>query len=189
VDSYSDFTFIWNQTSTNAEQTHGTKQAFERFASASNIHIHHYHADNGQFAEPNFVIDINSKGQTISFSGVSAHHPNKEAERRIRDLQDSARAMLIHAYQRWPNAISVNLRPYALHNATTYEKGKKTPVAAFARVEREPKLTPFHPFGCPVYVLDARMQSRQKISQWEERTCIGISLCMSPSHAQSVTLA
>jgi hypothetical protein len=188
VDSYSDFTFIWNQTSTNAEQTLGAKQAFERFASANNVHIHHYHADNGRFAEPTFVNEINSKGQAISFSGVGAHHQNGVAERRIRDLQDSARAMLIHAYRRWPNAISVNLWPYALRNATTNEKGKKTPVAAFARVEREPKLTLFHPFGYPVYVLDARMQSRQKIPKWEERTRIGINLCMSPSHAQSVTL-
>jgi hypothetical protein len=102
--------------------------------------------------------------------------------------------MLIHAYRRWPNAISVNLWPYALRNATdirnatTNEKGKKTPVTAFARVERESRLTSFHPFGCPVYVLDARMQSKQKIPKWEERTRIGINLCMSPSHAQLVTL-
>ena len=32
------------------------------------------------------------------------------------------------------------------------------------------------------------MQFRQKIPKWEERTRIGINLCMSPSHAQSVTL-
>jgi hypothetical protein len=32
------------------------------------------------------------------------------------------------------------------------------------------------------------MQSRQKVPKWEERTCIGINLFMSPSHAQSVTL-
>jgi hypothetical protein len=28
---------------------------------------------------------------------------------------------------------------------------------------KEPRLTSFHPFGCPVCVLDARMQPRQKI--------------------------
>jgi hypothetical protein len=32
------------------------------------------------------------------------------------------------------------------------------------------------------------MQSRQKIPKWEERTRVGINLCMSPSHAQSATL-
>jgi hypothetical protein len=67
-------------------------------------------------------------------------------------------------------------------------KGKRRPVAEFAKVKQETKLTSFHPFGCPVYVLDARMQSRQKIPKWGERSCVGISLCMSPSHAQSVTL-
>jgi hypothetical protein len=97
---------------------------------------------------------------------------------------------MIHAYRRWPDAISVNLWPYALRNAadvrnaTTSEKGKRTPVASFASIEREPTLTSFHLFGCPVYVLDARMQSCQKISRWEERTCIGVNLCMSPSHVQ-----
>jgi hypothetical protein len=149
VNSYSDFTFIWNQTTTNAEQTLGAKQAFERFASANNIHIHHYHADKGQFAEPTFVNAISSKGQTTSFSGVGAQHQSGVADRRIRDLQDSARAMLIHAYRRWPITICVNLWPYALSNATyirnvtTNEKGQKTPVAAFARVERDPRLTLF----------------------------------------------
>jgi GAG-pre-integrase domain len=109
VDAYTDFTFIWNQTSTNAEQTIAAKQAFERFASSNNVLIRHYHADNGRFAEPTFVNNINCKGQTISFSGVGAHHQNGVAERRIRDLQDSARAMMIHAYQRWPDAINVHL--------------------------------------------------------------------------------
>jgi hypothetical protein len=105
---------------------------------------------------------------------VGAHHQNGVAERRIRDLQDSARAMMIHAYRRWPDAINVNLWPYALRNAgdirnaTTNQKGKMTPLALFAKVEREPKLNSFHSFGCPVNVLDARMQSRQKISKWEE---------------------
>jgi hypothetical protein len=174
MDSYSDFTFIWNQTSTNAAQTLAAMRTFERLASANNVHIHHYHADNGRFAEPTFVNDISKKGQPISFSGV--------AERRIRDLQDSTRTMLIHAYRRWPKAIIVNLWSYALSNAKTSEMPPPM------KRERERRLTSFHPFGCPVHVLDARMQSRHKIPKWEERTRIGINLCMSPSHAQSVTL-
>jgi len=194
VDAFSDFTFIWHQTSTNAEQTLVAKHAFERFAAANNVSILHYHADNGRFSESKFIDDVNLKGQTITFSGVGAHHQNGVAERRIRDLQDNARAMLIHAYRRWPDAINVHLWPYALRNAadirnaTTNDKRKRTPSAAFSQVERQPKLKDFHPFGCPVYVLDSRMQSRQKLPKWEERTRVGINLCQSPSHAQSVSL-
>ena len=194
VDAFSDFTFIWHQTSTNAEQTLAAKHAFERFSASNNVSILHYHADNGRFAEPKFVDDVKLRGQTISFSGVGAHHQNGTAERRIRDLQDSARATLIHAHRRWPDAISVHLWPYALRNvadirnATSNDSNKDIPLALFAGVERTPNLKDFHPFGCPVYVLDARMQSRQKLPKWEERTRVGINLCQSPSHAQSVSL-
>jgi hypothetical protein len=112
---------------------------------------------------------VNLKGQTITFSGVGAHHQNGVAERRIRDLQDSARAILLQAYRLWPDAINVHLWPYALRNAadirnpTTNDKRKKTPSAAFSQAERQPKLKDFHRFGCPVYVLDARIQSLQKL--------------------------
>jgi len=110
------------------------------------------------------------------------------------DLQDSARAMLIHVYRRWPDAIRVHLWPYALRNAadirnsTTNDKGKKTPAAAFSQADMQPKLKDFHPFGCPVYVLDSRMQSRQKLPKWDERTRVGVNLCQSPSHAHSISL-
>jgi hypothetical protein len=112
VDSYSDFTVIWNQTSTNAEQALGAKQAFEGSASANNVHFHHYHADNGRFAEPTVVNDISNKGQTISFSGVGAHHQNGVAERRIRDLQRISHAhpclqKMVQCHQCQPVAICI----------------------------------------------------------------------------------
>jgi hypothetical protein len=45
--------------------------------------------------------DIESKGQTISFCGVGAHHQNGIAEKRIGDLQRRATTILLHAQRRW----------------------------------------------------------------------------------------
>jgi hypothetical protein len=42
-----------------------------------------------------------SSRQQLTFAGVNAHHTNGLAERRIRSLQDLARAMLIHQHRRW----------------------------------------------------------------------------------------
>jgi hypothetical protein len=99
VDAFSEFFFLWHQTSTNPVKTLGAKLAIEHFAAANNVSILHYHADNGRFSEPNFVGEVNLKGHTITFSGVEAPHQNEVANRCIRDLQDSSRAMLIHAYR------------------------------------------------------------------------------------------
>jgi hypothetical protein len=49
-------------------------------------------------------------------------------------------------------------------------------------------ITQFHPFGCPVYVLDARLQNGNKIPRWEPRSRVGVYLGHSPYHAQSVAL-
>ena len=61
-----------------------------------------------------FCQAVAQKGQTLSFCGVNTHFQNGVAERRIRELQDHARCMLIHANRRWPEAIIPNLWPYAL---------------------------------------------------------------------------
>jgi len=122
-----------------------------------------------------------SSGQTITYCGVSAHFQNGVAEKRIRDLQDVARTMLIHAYRRWATAISVNLWPYAMRqandmirNATPNKKQTISPTEKFSGVAASTKLDEYHPFGCPVYVLDSKMQNGQKLPKWSERARVGI---------------
>jgi hypothetical protein len=62
--------------------------------------------------------------QTITLTGVNQHNQNGIAERNIRIICDRARAMLFHAIEKWPDAITVCLWPFALrmaadiHNAT-----------------------------------------------------------------------
>ena len=45
----------------------------------------------------------------------------------------------------------------------------------------------FHPFGCPVYVLDENLQSGKKLPTWNSRARVGIYLGQSREHASNVS--
>lgn len=196
VDHFSGLSYIHLQKSTNADETLEAKLAFERYASKFKVQVKSYQADNGRFAENKFMAAIKDSGQTITFCGVNAHFQNAVAERRIRTLQDQARTMLIHAQHRWPKAIDAHLWPYALrvanevHNSTPTigREDLKSPFELFANSEVMPNLNHFQPFGCPVFVLDNKMQSGKKLPKWEIRSRMGINLGMSTQHARSVAL-
>ena len=194
VDHFSGFTYLHHHQSITGEETVKGKQAFEALAEQSGVKIMHYHADNGRFADKAFLMDVAEKHQTISFCGVNAHFQNGRAEKRIRDLSDGARTDIIHAKQRWNRAITANLWPYAMRhrcdvdNATIKRGTSESPTELFTGVKVKPKLKHYHPFGCPVYVLNDRMASGKSIPRWESRARIGLYLGMSHRHARSVAL-
>ena len=109
MDHYSGLSYVHLQLSTAAEHTIKAKKAFERFATAHGVAVRHYHADNHIFDSRSFVDEVRASGQSISYCAVNAHHQNGKAKKRIRDLQELARTMLLHAKQRWPSAITTNL--------------------------------------------------------------------------------
>ncbi len=172
------------------------KISFERYAERHRIKVQAFQADNGRFAETTFMQAIKDAGQTITFCGVNAHFQNGVAKRRIRSLQDHARTMLIHAQHRWPTAIDAHLWPYALRTAnevfnnapTTTRPDMKSPIELFSKSPVRPNLDHFQPFGCPVFVLDANMQSGKKIPKWQVRSRVGINLGVSNKHARSIVL-
>jgi hypothetical protein len=141
VDQFSDLSFVYMQKSTTAEETVQAKEAFKRYAKLHQVTIKHYHADNGIFAEAEFIRSIEKANQTISFCGVNAHHMNGHAEKRIRNLQENARAMLLHAKRRWPSAVTANLWPYAVrmandvHNFVPSIKEGVSPIERFSQVQ------------------------------------------------------
>jgi hypothetical protein len=83
VDHFSGLSFVHNQISTAADHTVEGKKAFERYAKSHGVNVLHYHADNGIFASKQFVAEVHSKGQTISYCAVNAHHQNGVAEKKI----------------------------------------------------------------------------------------------------------
>jgi GAG-pre-integrase domain len=189
VDHFSGLSFVHFQLSTSVAETVVAKRTFERYAKAHGVKIKHYHADNGVFAAKGFVEEIQHCGQTISYCAVNAHHQNGKAEKRIRDLQETARTMMLHAKQRWPTAVTTNLWPYAIRmandiaNAAPSIQHKHTsPIEMFAQVEVAPRVKHSHTFGSPVYVLDKRAQQQMVIPKWEAKARIGLYLGASPRH-------
>jgi len=174
VDLFSDFCYVHFQYTTNASETLEAKQAFERFAESHSVTVQAYHADNGHFAENLWQQDAHKKGQNLSYAGVNMHFQNGRAEKKIHGLQDMAQTQLIHAHRCWPDAITLNLWPYAMCtansvlNSASLAKSKRSPVELFTAVLVAPNPKHSHTFGCPAYILDQRMQAGHKMPKWAE---------------------
>ena len=83
VDHASGFIYIKNQVSLRSGETIQGKLEFERMAAQYGVYISAYHADNHPFGSAEFQEQLKLQGQTITFSGVGAHHQNGAAERAI----------------------------------------------------------------------------------------------------------
>ena len=196
VDQYSGFSFVWIQRSTSVKDTLAVKRAFERYATANGITIRHYHADNGVFKAHDWVANCHAQRQSMSYAAVGAHYQNGVAERRIRVLQDMTRTQLLHAQERWPQAISAYLWPYALciandewNNAPNpRDSARLTPLQRFTGSTVQRNIRHSTPFGCPAYVLTTELQSRLPFHKWKSRANVGIYLGKSPLHARNVAL-
>jgi hypothetical protein len=114
--------------------------------------------------------------QSITLSGVNQHNQNGIAERNICTVCDRACTMLLHAILWWPQAVTVELWPYALklavdiHNATPGPSGL-SPEEIFSRQKaKTDRLMDFHSFGCPVFVLEPHLQQGLKIPKFQPRS-------------------
>jgi len=155
TDHHSRLSFIHLHKSLSATETLHAKHCFERYCYRHSIEIKHYHADNSRFADNTFLVDVAQKGQTISFCAVNSHWQNGISEKRITDLQDTARTMLLDAFNRWSRALSSSLWPYAIkyanavHNQTVMLKGPnagKSLIEVFTSIDIRPNVNGFHPY-------------------------------------------
>jgi hypothetical protein len=123
----------------------------------------------------------------MSYSGVAAHHQNGRAKKRIQDIQDLARSLLIHAKRQWRTVITIQLWPYALRKAfhslnyTTKVSKDRCPMEILLRENVSPNPNHSHPFGCPVYVYQDHGSA--KAEKWIDRSRMAIHL--GPSHQYS----
>ena len=143
------------------EETLEAKKSFESYAASHNVQILNYHADNLIFRADYWIKDCQSdpNPQGMSFSWVDAYHTNGIAERRIRDVQDSGRTMLIHAAHICKTHITPNLCQYALilgnqdYNNTPLlvNAQGKTPTQLFTSTEVQDNRKNWKKFGCPAF--------------------------------------
>jgi hypothetical protein len=131
-----------------------------------------------------------NKGQALSFAGLNAHHQNGIAKHKIHSLQELAQTMLIHANKRWSKAVLANLWPYAIRMANyvlnktpnMQDKMKRTAQQIFSQTNVQVNPKHWKPFGCPIYVLDSKIQGGLGIfHKWKQRANVGVYLGRPPS--------
>ena len=120
-----------------------------------------------------------------------------DGRRRIRDVQDSGRTMLIHATHRWKSHITTNLWPYAIrlgnqdYNDTPLlgNAQGKNPTQLFTSTEVQENPKHWKPFGCPTFVLTPALRAPQCIHhKWKHQSELGIYLGPSPVHHRNLAL-
>ena len=103
--------------------------------------------------------------------------------------------ILLHAQRLWPEAITTMLQPFALKefirtsNYFWLDDACRSPYTRFTGANSLPPMSQQHPWGCPVYVLEAKLQDNPKrIPKWDPRAQLGIYLGHLPLNAGLVAL-
>lgn len=188
--------FVENQVSLGAGETLMSKAIFEQWLyELAIVEVSHYRSDNGVFQAEDFKDDCADKGQKQSFSGVGAQHQNARAERSIQTIMYMARHFLLHVSLHWTNdgVDDLSLWPFAVkHAAWLYNRMPNrvtglTPIELLTKTKADHKdLLRSHVWGCPVFVLDPKLQNGQKIPKWNRRSRIGQFLGFSEEHSTLV---
>ena len=172
------------------------KAEMEKTMAQAGWTVLHYHADNGRFSDNCFVEAINSKDQNITFYGVGTHHQNGIVKNK-KLLTNGALTLLLHGIRMWLQMIDEMFWPFAIkdvaerHNILHVDHKGLTSSSILHGVYLEDiPVKYFHTLFCPIYALDARLQSAGGAGppKWEPRSRIGVYLGHSPFHARSVAL-
>jgi len=155
-------------------------------AQSHGVRVDHYQADNGIFKTHALVDACRQAGQGLTFAAVGAHLQNGLAERRIRELQDLARTMLIHAHH-WPYAVQM-AADILNETPSLQDAHHRSPLLLFGNTKVAVNSKHYFLFGCPLYVLDRILQSKLPFHKWKQRSRVGIYLGRSPLHSKNVAL-
>jgi hypothetical protein len=199
VDHATNFIYVHLMKHLSSTETIEAKCAADKRFAEHGHSIKRFRADNGRYADVDFMENLASCNQTISFCGVGAHHQNAIAERAIKELTLASRTMLLHAQRHWPEMISTMLWPLALKcaaeqiNSLRVDENGFSPAAKMSGItDVDPNdIVPknFHTFGCPAYVLDPKAQSGSiGPPKWDPHAYLGIYVGHSPVHAGNVAL-
>ena len=103
---------------------------------------------------------------------------------------------MMHLLLHWPEQYNTNLWPFAMDHAVYIwnhlprSRNGLSPLELFTSL----KLPNYDPilrarvWGCPVYVLDPKLQDGKKLPKWTKRSRLGIYLGNSPQHSTTVGL-
>jgi len=198
-DHSSGYVDIRHQVALSAAETVKAKLRYERDAFTNGVAIQAYHTDNGVFTSNDFMEELLKSKQQIRFSGSGAAHQNGVAERAIQTVVNMARTMMLHAAMRSPEGMmTADLWPMAMDHAVwLYNRIPKmdtglAPIELWTRstfLPTKDMLSNCHTFGCPVYVLEPKLQkSGIKIPKWAPRSRRGLNMGFSRMHSTLIGL-
>ena len=153
--------------------------------------------DNGVFNAEMFKEACKDDGQTQSFSGVGAKHQNAEAERAIGTIVWMAKTFMIHSGLHWIGDGSDDLALWSfavdhaswIYNRLPQRNSGITPLEHLTGHRSDySDLRRCHVWGCPVFVLAAKLQDGKKLPKWNRRARMGQFLGLSDSHSSLVAL-
>lgn len=181
------------QKTATVEEILAAKKAFQQYSMDRGVTIKAYHADNGIFKAKKWQQAYRHEKQELTFTGVNAHHTNRVAEKRIRDLQDLTRTQLICAASKWEDSVTANIWPYVIRLANNanntslspHDKARRSPEQIFSNTQAIINAKNYKPFGCPVYVLDSELQQMKPFNKWKQRSHVGLYLGKSPQHGRT----
>jgi transposase InsO family protein len=181
IDHASGFMYARCQKSISAEDTIRGKLLFEQEAADSGVRIRKYHSDNGVFSSKQFKDHCKVMKQKLTFSGAGAKFQNGVAENGIKTVCNMARANMLHATMQWPGFSFLDLWPFAIayaiwvHNHFPPSGAGWSPEELWNKTKcRTSPLSRAHVFGCPVYVLDPKLQDNKPIPKWDSKARQGI---------------
>ena len=195
VDNATGMVFIGHQVSLTVAETIKTKKQFEQFCKNHGVSVKSYRADNVPFGTKEFRAELEKGDQTIDFSGVGAHHQNGVSERAIGTITRFARAMMLQQAILWPDCADLRHWPFAMDHAVFLwnhlpgMNSKLAPIEAFTgqTLPDHSPLTNAHVWGCPVCVLDPKLQDGKKLPKWDPRARRGMYLGASMEHSANIS--
>ncbi len=194
IDHASGLIFVRNQISMRSGETIQGKHEFEEFARQFGVTVKRYRADNHPFTSKEFMEDLALQSQQITLSGVGAHHQNGVAERSIQTVVSWALAMMMHQLLHWPEVFDTKLWPFALEQAANLwnhlpkQRGGMTPMELFtgSKSPRNDTVLRARVWGCPVWVLDPKLQNGKKLPKWTRKSALGVYLGTSTFHSETI---
>ena len=184
------------QVSLGAGETVMSKVRFEEWLwEMAAAEIKHLHSDNGVFTADMFRDDCKMKHQSQSFSGVGAKHQNSIAERAIQTIMYMARTFMVHVSLHWCERGVDDLALWGfavkhaawLYNRIPNSTSGLTPLELLTKTKADHRdLLRSHVWGCPVFVLDPKLQDGKKIPKWNRRSRLGQFLGFSDEHSSLV---
>jgi hypothetical protein len=176
------------------------KLQFERAAYDDGVIVQDYHTNNGVFTAKEFLIELVTKGQKVTFAGSGAAHQNGIAECSILTITNMARTMLLfHAALRhgwsqnhqdlWPQAMD---HAVWLNNRIPRPDSGLPPMEMWIRstsINLADTLGYCHIWGCPTFVLEPKLQKNGvKIPKWAPWSRQGVNVGFSRMHSSLIVL-